>query len=447
MHYLTLARQPFLGLLFGLLCGVCHNASAALDINGMAIHTELGKDQYIAALYLEELSQDVRGVLLSDQRKRMEIKVVTKRLLSRKFKRQWIEGIAINAGNNELKKHAQNLADFNNMLKVKLVQNDTLTIERTFRRGVEVSINRVLLGSIQDKTFFDLLLRTWIGPVPPSTEFKRALLSGGSIDPALLSQFKNIRTTTERVTALEEALAGVTAAIAAAIPSPLAQPSIPTPDATPSGNNNETPEDKPTSEANEVAVAQNTVPSNRTTEANQEPPADEEPIVDETASGEEVASNTATEEVPSEDIAAEEVQAVAASQEDTVATASLENAITGNESLFEEDDGDDFTYTAADLLSRQLYISKLTRWTSSYVKYPKNALRREQQGSVRVTVVIDRKGKVKEQTLETKSPHSSLNKAVIKAVKKASPYPEIPDIIRGDTFIFTVPIAFNLQDG
>lgn len=381
---------------------VCHKATAALDLNGIAAHSEFGKDQYMAALYLEDLSADSKQVLLSNQRKRMEIKVVADRLFARKFKRQWIEGVAINAGNFDLKKHAQNLANFSNMLKVKLIKNDTLTIERTFRRGVEVAVNGVLLGTIEDVEFFDLILRSWIGPVPLSTDFKADLLQAGSIEPNILTRFKDIRTTNERVAALKAGLASALAVSTLA--------------ATTEKNQN--------SEAS--SSSDNTASSSEISSAS-------------------VSTEVATAETSSLSSTSEDALAEAASSVSSPAIAAAPNQIFAQDDVFDDED-DDFSYTAADLLSRQLYLSKLTRWTGSYIKYPKSALRRGDQGTVRVTVIIDRKGDVVSAEVIQESDHKSLNKEALKAIKRASPYPSIPSVITGDSFEFTLPVVFALRD-
>ena len=416
MYLLTTVRR-YTACTLALAClFVCHKASAALDLNGIASHSEFGKDQYMAALYLEDLSADAKQILLSNQRKRMEIKVVADRLFSRKFKRQWIEGVAINAGNFDLKKHAQNLADFSNMLKIKLVKDDTLTIERTFRRGVEVAVNGVMLGTIEDVEFFDLILRSWIGPVPLSTDFKADLLKAGSIEPDTLARFKNIRTTRERVAALNTGLAAAATAAVAAAAAPQAEKeksSAPTQAAA-----SEPSETASTSSASEALATE--------TESTQQSAQ---------ASSSAVESSTAIAGTPSD----------SSSKSAAAAVAALPNQILEQEDVF-DDEEDDFSYTAADLLSRQLYLSKLTRWTGSYIKYPKAALRRGNQGTVRVTVTIDRKGGVTSATIIKESPYKSLNKEALKAIKRASPYPAMPDIITGDSFEFTLPVVFALRD-
>lgn len=417
-------------------------ASAALNLNGAALHSELGKDQFIAGLYVEDLSKDSKQILLSDQRKRMEIKVLARRLLSRKFQRQWIEGVAINAGNNDLTKHAQNLADFSNMLKIKLIENDTLTIERTFRRGVIISINGVTLGIIKDTSFFDLLLRSWIGPVPLSSNFKEALLQAGSIESVTLARFDSVRTTNERVQKLTEVLASKENTQANTDDKPLAVKVTTTTTTTSVAT-------APITTAPKTTLPTSTIITNTTaitgtalgtteqndTQANESPMSDQ--VVSEQLQDETLDSDTLDNEAYDEEFAD-------SSTEDTNLATDDSNQLIGND-IFDDEDDDDFSYTAANLLSRQLYISKLTKWTRKTTKYPKSALRKSEQGTVRIAIVINRKGKVINQKITETSGVKSLDKAAQKAIKSASPYPAIPEVIAGDSFVFTVPIVFALR--
>ena len=174
-------KTLFPAFLLGLICSV----NAAPQLNGMAVHNELSEDQFIAAVYSETLTKDAKTLLLKNEDKVMELHVLAPTLYARRFKRLWIEGIAINAGDTDLKNHAQNLADFSNWLRIKLKAGDILKIERLTGKGTKLSINNSVLGTIADDHFFDLLLRTWIGPVPLSTDFKLNLLAGGEVSDEL----------------------------------------------------------------------------------------------------------------------------------------------------------------------------------------------------------------------------------------------------------------------
>ncbi|WP_054113638.1 TonB family protein [Marinagarivorans algicola] len=440
----TYATRPLLITCYLFVSALFANtSSAALNLNGAALHSELGKDQFIAGLYVEDLSKDSKEILLSNQRKRMEIKVLARRLLSRKFQRQWIEGVAINAGNSDLSKHAQNLADFSNMLKIKLIKNDTLTIERTFRRGVIVSINGVTLGVIKDNSFFDLLLRSWIGPVPLSSNFKKALLQAGSIESETLARFNGVRTTNERVSSLTEALVSKenttattnnTLKVTTTTTTTTNKTTNKTTTATPT-----TPSiaEAPAAVATTSAVIKNTATiTDIITDAVDT--SDTQEVLERNNSSEALQDTLVDKEIFDND-----TLVATSNKEEAKLTADNSSQMIGND-IF-DNEGDDFSYTAADLLSRQLYISKLTKWTGKTTKYPNSALRKSEQGTVRMTVTIDRKGKVIDQAITETSGVKSLDRAAQKAIRGASPYPAVPETITGDSFIFTVPIVFALR--
>ena len=100
--------------------------------------------------------------------------------------------------------------------------------------------------------------------------------------------------------------------------------------------------------------------------------------------------------------------------------------------------------TAESLLNRQLYHSQLLKWTYKYIRYPKRAVSRGHEGSVRVAVVIDRDGNVKNVSEVESSKYSTLNREALGAVNRAIPFPAIPEGIEGEEFAFSLPIVFRL---
>jgi periplasmic protein TonB len=375
------------GILFG--WGIHAKAAvAALELNGLAVYEELGEEQFIGALYLDTLTQDNKAALLADERKQMVIKVVSDRLLQRKFRRLWLEGVANNLGATDQTQYAQNLADFVNLLRFPLQQNDTLVIERRFRQRIDVSVNNVLLGSISNPAFFDVLLRTWIGPVPLSSDFRSGILRAGSIDIALLTRFNGVRTTQERVDAVREWAA------------------------------------QQSTSSQSASLAEVSSQSSRASSARSRSSVSQASSLQVSSRAQGVSSFAASSAKPA--------------NEEPVRSLPVSPAVT--------EAGDDESFTAATLLSRQLFISQLTRWTARQVKFPASALKRGQQGTVRIQVKIGRNGAVLDTLVLGASPHNSLNKAALQAIKDANPFPPMPDVIQGESFEFTVPIAFTLKD-
>ncbi len=376
-------------------------------LNGVAIHVELGKEQFIGGLYASELSSKANRILLAQQSKRIQVRVLATRFSSRRFRRMWIEGMAINASHSELEKHAKNMANFGNMLKVKLVHGDIFTVERS-EDDVKISLNSVTLGEIDDVAFFDLLLRTWIGPVPLSSNFRQALLVAGKIPPEPLSIFESTRPSDERIASIESAIKAKRAREESedGINTPiLGKPSL------------APPQIAPPIAAAPISIALPTI----------DQPTPETP---------------AEVETDPEAQTPEQTQAQASPEVTTPPVALLESEAPLDEDIF---DDDEVELTAESLLVESLYYSKLVRWTLPFTDYPNRAKSKGQEGVVRLNVTINRKGRVKEIVILDKAEYNSMNREAKKAVRRASPFPKMPEEVLGDEYQFTFRINFKLQ--
>ena len=381
-------------------------ATADPLLNGVATHTELSQEQFIAGLYTSTLSTERNDILLREEDKRMQVRVTADSITPRRFRRMWIEGMAINASSSELEKHSENMAAFSNMLRVRLAAGDIFTVDRT-GSAVNVIINGTTLGTINDPTFFDLLLRTWIGPVPLSSNFRDSLLKAGETDADILARFDATRPTDERIAAIENAI-----------------------------QNRPAP-------ATEQQVARVETPPVNTV------PAISAPITDTAA-------------VKPPDLSLAQPQQPGQSQESAGALVTPRPTATPtprptqvavaprptpgaarDTSVLDEEDNEEFT--ASSLLQQQLYIAELKRWSNKFTEYPRRALDRNQQGTVRVSVTIDRQGNVKSAEVIEETKYSMLNRGAVDIVENASPYPAIPEEITGENFTFSFPIIFQIK--
>jgi len=357
--------------------------AAEPQLNGMAVHSQLSKEQFIAAVYAETPTSVARDLLTAENNKVMELRVLEENLFARRFQRMWIEGIAINAGTMEMEKFAQPLADFSNLLRLKLTTGDTLRIERLEQEKMtRVSLNGQVLGTIGNARFFDLLLRTWVGPVPLSSEFKDSLLVAGKVPSDLIARFNSITPSSARV-----------AEVITLLQPPVSRPAEPRPSVTDTGKPAASESSAPAAEEpTAVTVAPTPPPA---------PPPPEELLTAE--------------------------------------------ALFNDDALLDEEQNGAYAFTAENLLSEQIYIAKLAKWTSNFVKYPRSALRGQQEGTVRLTVTLRRDGRILDVQLLERSEYETLNKAATRAVKSASPYPAVPEEINGEQFLFTVPVVFKLN--
>ncbi len=392
------------------LMGIATHVSADPQLNGVATHSELGNEQFVAGLFTTTLSDSANTILSSQENKRLQVRVLASRLSTRRFRRMWIEGMAINSSPTELEKHARDMADFSNMLKVKLVQGDIFSVDRT-EEAVRVSINGVLLGEIEDLQFFDLLLRTWIGPVPLSSDFREDLLTAGSIKPGPLVRFESTIPSEERIAAIESAIA---------VKQQTAE------------------ENEKEEEAPKVAVSKPKVSAPAA-------PKIAAPIAAPTIPGSTSASGD-TDKPEKLALAAPKVDSSPATPKPTpkpkpAASAPKQAAL--DTSIF-DDEGEDEEFTAEGLLKEQLYYSQLAKYTHKFLEYPARAWDRGREGNIRLRVTIDRSGKVKNAEILDEAKYKSLNKEAKRAVFRASPYPAVPKEIKGEEYDFTFRIVFKI---
>ncbi|MFO1390146.1 MAG: TonB family protein [Cellvibrio sp.] len=188
-------------LSFLLTCYCSLSLAAEPLLNGMATHVDLGKEQFIGALYAGTLSDNAEKLLTSNQAMRMELKIVAPEgVTTRRFSRWWIEGMAINNTPSLLTEQADNMVKFDGLFKGRFVQNDTIAFTFEPGKGVNISINDALLGNIASDKFFGMLLRTWIGKVPLSSEYKDDILKAGNVNAALKGRYDKIKPSKERST-------------------------------------------------------------------------------------------------------------------------------------------------------------------------------------------------------------------------------------------------------
>lgn len=378
-----------------------HSPNVLADnlLNGVATHAELGKEQFIAGLYTTTPTNSSVSLLTSNEPKKLQVRVLTEQLSSRRFKRMWIEGMAINSSPAELERHAKNMANFSNMVKIKMIAGDVFTVARSLD-SVDVFVNDTLLGQIEDTSFFDLLLRTWIGPVPLSSDFRKDLLAQGEIEPQSLTRFQSTSPSQARVALIASAIAAKRAK-AAELAAAAVAPSIKAPAVA---------KPKPSPKPKKTVAA-----------APPKPTPTKAPV-------KVVAAKPSPSPSP---------------KPKQIALAPMEEEL--DESIF--DDGDDIEFTAESLLKEQLYYSRLAKYTHRFLSYPQKAWDKGREGNIRMRVTIDRTGNVKDSEILEKSEFKSLNKEAKKAVSRATPYPAMPDDIQGDEYSFTFRIAFKIIEG
>jgi TonB family protein len=385
----------FLCASFSLLC-----MAAAPQLNGMAVHIDLGKEQFIGALYSSTLSDNPDKLITNNQPMRMELKIVAPEgIATRRFSRWWIEGMAINNSAALLTEQADNMVKFDALFKGRFVNNDEVSFSYEPGKGVNISVNDVFLGNIAGDKFFGMLLRTWIGKVPLSSDYKDGILKNGKVSEELKTRFAKIKPSQARI-------AEVSTWSKLKSPAEIAA---------------EKEKEKEAKEAAALAAAAKAS----------------------SVSTSSVADNAAKLAAQKAEQTKAEAAKLAAQKAAAEAAAATATATASSDS---DDEDAKPALTAQTLLARQFYVSDQLKKIYGNVRYPKKALERNQTGSVRVAIVIDRKGNILKTSIAQASEFETLNDAATDAVSKSGPFSALPDAITGTTFEFTAPLKFTLQN-
>jgi len=91
------------------------------------------------------------------------------------------------------------------------------------------------------------------------------------------------------------------------------------------------------------------------------------------------------------------------------------------------------------------YEQTLAAWLNSHKYYPASLRRRGIEGEGKLQIRISRSGHVLTVDVVSAFPHPSLEAISQDWVKRAEPFPRVPEAIPGDSYAFIVPVGFRLQ--
>ena len=91
------------------------------------------------------------------------------------------------------------------------------------------------------------------------------------------------------------------------------------------------------------------------------------------------------------------------------------------------------------------YYGRLATWLARHKRYPRQARRLRQEGTVKVTFTISRSGRVLSKRVVESSGYELLDQEVQAMLERASPLPRIPASLGRSSLTITVPVAFALR--
>ena len=374
--------------LVALLLTPVFSLAGSLQLNGVATFEQLRKEYYIGALYLAAPAHDASAVNSQGGSKRMTLHITAERWSPMQFAQHWNQMILINNGSATLNANVMDVLNFTSIPKGDLINGDELAVELT-AAGTVVSLNGTTVVHTASANLFNMLINTWIGARPPSTEFKRDILNlpRDKAGTDLLARFEGIKPSDARRKQVASwgAKETETPATVATAVTPLATP------ATAAKPKVETP-----------------------------PPAPEAKKVAATSSPDKVAASPSPSSAPA--------AAPAPAPAPAIDTAAEKAKRARQQELYED------------------YSNQLRRLITRHITYPKNAVKRSVEGLVVVKVSVSHNGDVLSASI-AQSADDMLDRAALQAIEKSGQLPELNVDLQGSSFDFMIPVVFKLTDG
>lgn len=168
-----------------------------LRLNGAGVRSAgLGKEVYVAGLYLQGRSQNAETTLASKQPKRL-VMVFNRDLKSSVLHNAFRDGISLNATGAELARLEPSIARLEQIITTipEAKAGDRLALDFLADGSVVLNYKGQVLDAVPGPDFGKAMLKIWLGDVPVADELKNALLAGASYGPKALkrkSAFDNL---------------------------------------------------------------------------------------------------------------------------------------------------------------------------------------------------------------------------------------------------------------
>ncbi len=399
--------------------------TGAVDINGVAAYREFGNVIYLGGLSLNTRRDDPRAIFADQNAKTMEIRFVDS-MSDRRWVNGWMQGIAINNSKDTVTGAAEELAAVLSTFRGGMHPGDSVTIHYEPDRGTSVSVNGTELIANRSRSLFNLFLSAWIGPVPPSTQFKQAIL-GAEGESGLAARFAGISPTVERVNAVQGWVETASAE------------TEPANDDNSAGTSRQlagiTTEPAPSPQSASAEQAAPAAPGTRAPASsveNRQPAQTAEPAA--TTGGIQSMAQAPDRKAAQETMA------------DQPKLASLGNSGIEAAMIDRADSRRATSLSVRSVMAQQAYVAKVIKRIYQSVRYPDSAIRRNQQGSVRVNLELERSGDIRHLAIAESSSHRALDWEAKRAIKTAAPYPAFTEAMADDILTIPIPISFRLAE-
>jgi TonB family protein len=387
-----------IALITGSFCARAQNGGD-LNLNGIAAFEQLRKEYYIGALYLGWPGRDPAAIANMPGKKRMQLNITADRWPALRFSQMWNQAITINNPSAVINANALDILAFTSIPKGDLVEGDQLVFELTGNNSTLVLLNGTPALRTNGPALFTMLLNAWIGPRPPTSEFKRDILDTPKDQAGtdLVTRFQSIHPNDTR----KKTIAGWGLKVEPEAPAATATTVV-------------------TTAAQAPAAAATPVPA----------PQKSEPSAVAVKPQPEVKPETKSETKPRGAApAASPAEVAKAAQADADAIAAAQQNKEAHDKQQEQFSNE--------------YLGAIRKAVMHNIEYPRRAVKENIEGLVMVRIKVDHGGKLNSVEI-AQSADETLDEAAEKAVKKAAPFPKASDALEGDSFETLIPVVFKL---
>lgn len=426
------------------------------EIQGIASYYDAGLERYRAALYVWRSTPVMAEADAIASSTAMAFKIYRTRISSKAWLRDLSQRVAINNDTEAVNAVASAFEELGFLVSGPLKAGDLIVITRK-QNGVSVSVNGIELGAVVGKSFFELLVNAWLGDVPPSSEFKSAILTEPPSESHII-RFEQISEIDARSSRINKWIAARAQLLEQ---EQITQEQIKSTDLIQLSADSELGLDEATdSDGNKFTLVSETeaIVSGRVVpiEANASA-LDQIESVESSIEAENPATRVRGDIEQSEEerlIRSKTNNTAVGEFSETKPARAVVDSGSDSESVVTsrpEKPTENVSQNRGDEKLKPIgfiadYRSNLQRHPAKFVRYPMRSQAKKEQGVVNLLVTIARNGYVVDVELESSSSFSRLDKAAVQAVRKASPFPALPDQIPGERLEFLLPLAFRLEN-
>jgi len=146
-----------------------------LTLSGIGLREKAWIDVYVGALYLPEATDKAEAAINMEGPSRMVMHFV-RDVPADKIVDGWKEGFRNNNEKAVVEALGERLEKFNSFFSSDIKEGQAVMLDYVPGTGTRVSIDDEDKGSIEGEDFVRALRAVWLGPKPPSKNFKKGLL-------------------------------------------------------------------------------------------------------------------------------------------------------------------------------------------------------------------------------------------------------------------------------